>query len=139
VKVLNDDPAPKVTLTPSASVVAGGTLTWHASLSAAVDSDVYLEGQIVAPTTGPELTTTDVDPAWLKSMGADPLPSRPLSTVPFLEVFQRVAAGSTDVDLTLPTLAHTPPDPDKHVQLHVLSYPPELGVDLTVTGTVTGK
>ncbi|QUQ68042.1 alpha/beta hydrolase family protein [Kutzneria sp. CA-103260] len=139
VKVLNDDPAPKVTLTPSASVAAGGTLTWHVSLSAAVDVDVFFEGAIVAPTTGPELTTTDVDPAWLKSMGVDPLPSRPLSKAGFLEVFQRVPAGTTDVDLKLLTLAHNPPDPDKHVQLHVVTYPTGLGVDATLTGTVTGK
>ena len=138
VKVTNDDPAPTVTLTPSASVVAGGTLTWHASLSAAADTDIYFVGRFVAPTTGPELTTTDLDPAWLKSQGVDPLPSRPLSAVGPIWVQQVVFAGTTDADLTLPTVSHTPPDPDKHVALHFATYPEGLGVDTVVTGTVTG-
>jgi len=78
-----------------------------------------------------------VDPAWLKSQGVDPSPSRPLSTVGPIWVEQVVFAGTGSADLTLPTVAHTPPEPDKHVQLHVAAYPGGLGVDAVLTGTVT--
>ncbi|MFI9380210.1 hypothetical protein [Kutzneria sp. NPDC052558] len=137
VQVLNDDPAPKVTLTPSATAVAGGTLTWHVSLSEAADTSVYFEGAFTAPATGPELTTTDVDPAWLKTWGVDPLPSRPLSSVGQIWLEQVMPAGTTDADLTLKTVATGATTPDKQVQLHIGAYPDGLGVDTTVTGTVT--
>ncbi|HEY0496003.1 MAG TPA: hypothetical protein VGD48_09675 [Kutzneria sp.] len=71
----------------------------------------------------------------LRSFGADPSPTRPLSTVPNIWVFQQLAAGSVDADASIPTLATG--GPDKHVRLHVVSYPPELGLDTVVKGTVT--
>ena len=109
------------------------------SLSAAADTDIYVVGTFVVPATGPELTTTDVDPNWLKTFGIDPSPSRPLSTVSAIWLEQRLAAGSVAADAVLPTLAHNPSEPDKHVQVHLTSYPDGLGLDTTLTGTVTGQ
>lgn len=135
VLVTNDDPPPVITLTPAATTVAGGSLTWHASLSTAADSGIFTVGSFVAPTTGPELTTADVDPNWLRSFNVDPAPARPLSTLSGIWVYQYVAPGTLDGEASIPTLATG--GPDKHVQLHVVSYPPQLGLDTTVTGTVT--
>jgi hypothetical protein len=70
-------------------------------------------------------------------VAVDPAPARPLSAVGGIWVYQFVAPGTLGADASIPTLATG--GPDKHMQLHVVSYPPQLGVDTTVTGTVTAK
>ncbi|GAA3437386.1 alpha/beta hydrolase family protein [Kutzneria kofuensis] len=139
VLVTNDDPAPTITVTPTSSVAAGGALTWHVTLSEAADADIFVFGPFVAPATGPELSTTDVDPAWLRSWGIDPQPSRPLSTLSQLVLDGRIAAGAVSGDVVLQTVATGGQGADKHVALHVGAYPQELPLDTVLTGTVTAK
>ncbi|MEV6604798.1 hypothetical protein [Kutzneria sp. NPDC051319] len=138
VTVTNDDPVPTVTVAPTASTAAGGALNWHISLSAPADSDIYVIGDALVPATGPELSTADVDPAWLRSLGVDPAPARPLSQVTGFWLAPLLLAGQVAADFTIPTVAHTPAGPDKHVRLKVEAYPPEINLHTEITGTVTG-
>ena len=137
----NDDPAPKITIAPVRNRVAeGGTLQWQVRLSKAAETWIWVEGDLQAPATGAELSSTDVDPDWFTgNTGEDPLPSRPLSQT-YLMPWAEVAAGELTADLAIPTVTDTEDEPDEVVQLRMVwggtdgENPSELG---TVTGTVT--
>ncbi|QTE02718.1 hypothetical protein [Streptomyces cyanogenus] len=105
ITVHEDDPAPRMTVTPVAGkVTEGKSLKWRLSLSEAVDVDM---GGLfaVAPATAPELSTKDVPASWLKeTSGEKPDPERPLSKVGGLYLWADIPAGRTSVDITLPTL-----------------------------------
>ncbi|WP_033290737.1 hypothetical protein [Amycolatopsis jejuensis] len=136
VNVRNDDRPPKVTVSPaSVSVAEGGALTWHVALSEVADAEVPIIATAMVPASGPELLTTDVDPEWLKRFRRAPLPAEKLSDG--LQFDAVIPAGSSSVDLVLPTLRHAGADPAKHVKLHVTSYPEEVSPEVDVTGTVT--
>ncbi|WP_199841093.1 MULTISPECIES: hypothetical protein [Actinomycetes] len=133
----NDDPAPKISVGESkVSTVEGGALTWPVGLSTVADSGISVLGQVMAPKTGPELMTSDVDPKWLVEHGVDPEKKQPLSEAR-LTVAVQIPAGSTSGELTIPTLRHAGADPAKQVLLHVTGQPRESGPDVDVTGTVT--
>ncbi|TCO65263.1 alpha/beta hydrolase family protein [Actinocrispum wychmicini] len=139
VRVDNDDPPPAITVSPAnAETSRGGKLAWHVGLSTDVDADVDWIVTPVAPATGPELTTTDVDPQWLLlNSGEDPLPSRPLSQTG-LALFVDIPPGSVSTDVAIPTAAGHEPGPAR--QLHLHGTPPgQPGAypDLDLTGTVT--
>jgi hypothetical protein len=136
-----DDPIPTITITPSTATAAEGSpLTWTAHLSAAADNYLFLVFVPQAPASGPELSTTDVDPTWFaENSGEDPEPSRPLSGTgvqPYLDF----EPGTTSLDLAVPTVADGVAEGAEHVRFQVLLYPPESDEPIPVAvidGTVT--
>jgi hypothetical protein len=117
VTVLNDDPVPTVTVTPVADrVTEGNPLKWKAVLSKAADVDLG-EMFLVAPVTGPELSTKDVDPAWLAdATGESPDPERPLSSIPYLYLTTNVPKGDLSAELILPTVKDQVAEPAESVR-----------------------
>ena len=134
-----DDPIPTITF-GAATAAEGSPLTWTGHLSAAADNYLYLSFVPQAPATGPELSTTDVDPSWFtESTGEDPLPSRPLSSTA-LQPFVDIEPGTTTVELTVPTIADGVAEGAEHVRFQVLMYPPDFSDPIPVgviDGTVT--
>ncbi|MFD5429001.1 alpha/beta hydrolase family protein [Streptomyces sp. NPDC127084] len=138
----NDDPMPQVTVKPiAADVTEGKTLTWRISLSAVADADIRGEFLLLPVTEGTELSTTDVDPRWLRdTVGVDPLPSRPLSVMsdfsPYLSA--SVEAGKLSTEVKLPTVEDGLREPAESLRAQVLtwgqSWDPVPGP--VVTGTV---
>ncbi|ONI90724.1 hypothetical protein ALI22I_11505 [Saccharothrix sp. ALI-22-I] len=136
--VLNDDPAPTLTVTPVADNVAeGGVLTWRVTLSEVADESVFLVGVPVAPAGGPELSTTDIDPEWFRqrTYGEEPLPSRPLSTTG-LVVVTFISPGQLIGEVRVPTVTDTETEPAEQIQLRFTPHQP-VGSDITMAGTVT--
>lgn len=136
-----DDPLPTITLSPATATAAEGSpLTWTAHLSAAADDYLYLVLLPQAPATGPELSTTDVDPGWFTdNSGEDPEPSRPLSGTG-LQPFAEIDPGTTEVELTVPTVADGVTEGAEHVRFQVLMYPPDFSEPIpigVIDGTVT--
>ncbi|MEU4154990.1 hypothetical protein [Actinoplanes sp. NPDC026670] len=124
VVVREDEPAPDITITPSSEVAEGSPLTWTASLSGPVDEYTYLIFLTQPPATGPELSSTDVDPAWFtENSGQDPEPSRPLSSTN-LQPFLEIPPGATSVDLTVPTVADGTAEGAEHVRFQGLFFLP---------------
>ncbi|MFF7751469.1 hypothetical protein ACFZCP_19920 [Streptomyces sp. NPDC007971] len=118
ITVHNDDPAPKMTVTPVADrVTEGQALKWRVSLSEAADSDIAATFVAVAP-TGPELSTKDVSARWLRdATGTSPDPQRPLSGVDGgLYLWKTVPAGRTSVDITVPTVKDRVTEPAESVR-----------------------
>ncbi|MFI6095454.1 alpha/beta hydrolase family protein [Lentzea sp. NPDC051213] len=124
--VRNDDPAPTATASPVADrVTEGGTLAWKVTLSSPADISVYLNWQPLAVTGAPELSTTDVDPGWLKTVsGEEPLPSRPLSSVRIWSTVM-IPAGQTSADFQVPTSADAETEPEEQVRLRFEMFFPE--------------
>jgi len=137
VEVQDDDPAPTITVTPVAATVAeGGTLTWRITLSEPADAEIWAFGTMQPPATGPELSTTDVDPVWFGDMtGEDPQPSRPLSET-YLQPYGAVIPGQTTADITVPTVADGVAEPDEFLQMELGGSVPDASLP-TVTGRVT--
>jgi hypothetical protein len=135
--VRNDDPAPKLTVTPVAgSVAEGGALKWTLTLSEPVDSPVVLIGLPVAPASGAELSTTDVNADWLlRNSGEAALPSRPLSSTQ-LGIYAFFEAGETSVEFEVPTVTDTETEGEEQVRLKFEGISPT-GTDFEVTGKVT--
>ncbi|WRZ88575.1 hypothetical protein OHB54_05580 [Streptomyces sp. NBC_01007] len=121
VTALNDDPAPTLEVTPAAARAAEGrSLTWRMSLSTAADVDISADIVVLPVTGGAELSTTDVDPQWLReNSGKEPLPSRPLSQVSGLLLFADVPPGRTSAEITIPTVADTVTEPEETVRLRL--------------------
>ncbi|MFD4674876.1 alpha/beta hydrolase family protein [Lentzea sp. NPDC058450] len=135
--VRNDDPMPKLTVTPVAdSVAEGGTLRWKLTLSEPADAAFTFYGTPAAPASGAELSTTDVDPAWLRSnSGEEPLPSRPLSTTG-LGLYVYIDAGATSFEFGVPTVADAETEGEEQVRLKFEGFNPT-GTDFEVVGKVT--
>lgn len=141
VTALNDDPAPTVEVTPAAaSAVEGGRLTWRMSLSAAADVEIAADVVILPVASGAELSTTDVDPQWLRNnTGEAPLPSRPLSRLRGLSLYPDVPPGRTSTEITIPVVADTATEPAETVRLRLRVYDEENGTRYDgpeFTGTV---
>ncbi|SER27059.1 hypothetical protein SAMN05216188_109241 [Lentzea xinjiangensis] len=135
--VRDDEPAPKLTVTPAAgSVAEGGTLKWTFTLSEAVDSAYVLVGLPVPPTGATELSTTDVDPAWLlENSGEEALPSRPLSSTQY-GVYAVFPPGQTSFELSVPTIADTEAEGLEQLRMRFQGIAPT-GVEFEVVGEVT--
>lgn len=136
--VLNDDPEPTVTITPTAgSVTEGGTLTWTATSSAVADSPLMWFGWTLPPDQGQELSTTDVDPEWfvMNTYGEEVEPSRPLSTTT-LGVGVYIEPGALTADLTVPTVSDGEAEPTEYIRIPLTSWPPS-ELELELVGTVT--
>jgi hypothetical protein len=137
VDVADDDPAPTVTVSPVADTVAeGGALTWRITLSEPAETSIFVYGEVQAPGTARELSSTDVDPDWFtERSGEDPEPSRPLSET-YLFPYTDVPAGELTGDLTIPTIADNLAEPAEQLRLQLYSSVAEESLG-TVTGTVT--
>ncbi|MFF4350224.1 alpha/beta hydrolase family protein [Streptomyces sp. NPDC001530] len=124
VTALNDDPMPTIKVTPVADrVTEGQSLTWRLSLSAVADTDIQAYFSILPVTGGAELSTTDVNPQWLReNSGESPQPSRPLSTVGGLSLFATIPAGQSTAEVTIPTVADTLTEPEESVRLQETVY-----------------
>ncbi|MFI2213471.1 hypothetical protein [Streptomyces sp. NPDC020141] len=141
VVVENDDPMPKLTLTPvTDQVVEGNPLTWRMSLSEVADAYVSADITGLPVSGGPELSTLDVDPVWLEEMyGAKAAPERPLSTVmsdPYLQAW--VPPGQLSAEVSVPTAADRVTEPAESLRLRMTAYD-RMGEPLQsqdVTGTV---
>ncbi|MFC4069641.1 hypothetical protein [Actinoplanes subglobosus] len=124
VVVTEDEPVPDVTITPSATAAEGSPLTWTVSLSAEIDDFTYLLFLTQPPATGPELSSTDVDPQWFtENAFEDPEPSRPLSATN-LQPFLEFPPGTTSVPFTVPTVADTLTEGTEHVLFQGLFFLP---------------
>ncbi|WP_340374192.1 hypothetical protein U5640_02725 [Streptomyces sp. SS7] len=134
----NDDPAPKVTLTPvTDKVTEGGTLTWRISLSEPADVVFWQPVRVLPVTEGTELSTKDVDPQWLLDWSGDlPDPERPLSSAN-LWAWMGVPAGSTTTDFTVKTVRDQVAEPVESMRLALTDENAEPLPDGPVlTGTV---
>ncbi|WP_086660794.1 alpha/beta hydrolase family protein [Lentzea kentuckyensis] len=135
--VRNDDPAPVISIAPVAdSVVEGGVLKWKLTLSEAADASVLFAVPPIAPASGTELSTTDVDPEWFfENSGEDVLPSRPLSSTG-MYLWVVIPPGQTSVEVPVPTLADTVAEGEEQVRFRFEGQQPS-GVEFEVTGKVT--
>jgi hypothetical protein len=134
----NDDPMPKITVTPVADrVTEGQPLTWRVSLSEAAGVSLWFPVAIQPVTEGAELSTKDVDPRWLEEFtGEAPDPERALSTLDaWLSV--DIPAGSTGAELTVPTVTDQVAEPAESVRLQLSDFEgePQPGAPV-MTGTV---
>ncbi|MDX3456398.1 hypothetical protein PV396_31395 [Streptomyces sp. ME02-8801-2C] len=141
VTVTNDDPKPKVTVTPVADrVTEGQRLTWRGTLSAPSRTEMNAILEILPVTGGTELSTTDVDPAWLMDVsGESPLPSRPLSSIDGLALWGTVPPGSLSAEVSVPTVADGVAEPARTLRLRQIEYDDETGDPIPgpeFTGTV---
>jgi hypothetical protein len=117
--VIENDPLPVVTVHPTATrVTEGETLRWQLNVSGTADFDLALFLQLQPPTTGPELSTTDVPEQWLNAvLGVEPLPSRPLSATGWTSIIVNVPIGARTLALEIPTVADDITEPEEYVQL----------------------
>jgi hypothetical protein len=141
VDVREDDPMPAITITPAAATAAEGSpLTWTVHLSAAADTYLYLIFLPQAPATGPELSSTDVDPQWFTdNSGEEAEPSRPLSSTQ-VQPFLAIDPGATSADFTVPTVADGVAEGAEHVRFQALVFPSDFGDPIPVSvidGTVS--
>lgn len=106
VVVLNDDPMPKVGVTPVADrVTEGKPLTWRVTLSEAADEELWISFAVAPLSGGAELSTKDVDPRWFTdTTGESTDPERPLSRVDSLGLWTTVPAGRTSAEISLATI-----------------------------------
>ncbi|WP_030675518.1 hypothetical protein [Streptomyces sp. NRRL B-1347] len=123
--VREDDPMPKVSVKPvAAKVTEGKPLKWRVSLSEAADVETYVAFRVERVSGGKELSTKDVDKAWLKrQFGAKPTPVRPLSKVasyPYVGVV--VKAGKRSVELSVPTVKDRVREGQESVRLRLYTY-----------------
>ncbi|MFI5675290.1 alpha/beta hydrolase family protein [Streptomyces cellulosae] len=138
VSVQNDDPLPKVGVTPVADrVTEGQPLTWRVTLSEAADVEMWPFLAATPPAEGAELSTKDVDPQWLmENFGVSPDPELPLSEA-YLYLQAAVPAGRTSAETSVPTVADTVAEPAESVRFRLADdggEPQEGGPE--ATGTV---
>ncbi|MFC7918193.1 alpha/beta hydrolase family protein [Streptomyces sp. NPDC057386] len=134
----NDDPMPRIEVTPVADrVTEGQPLKWRVSLSEPAAVDLWLAFSVAPVAGGTELSTKDVDAAWLmEHTGEEADPERPLSGLWFLVLAADVPAGSTSAELTLPTVADSVAEQAETVRFVMLGddgEPQEGGPELTGT------
>ncbi|HEY9368609.1 MAG TPA: hypothetical protein VIU94_09240 [Streptomyces sp.] len=142
VTVRNDDPMPKITLEPvAADVTEGRSLTWRMKLSEPADIEMSGEFGLLPVTTGTELSTLDVAPAWLgDSFGQSPNPARPLSGLWENGTYLSVAVppGRLGADVSVPTVVDRQREPAETLRARLTTYDekwqPQHGP--VVTGTV---
>ncbi|MEU6142912.1 hypothetical protein ABZ848_21395 [Streptomyces sp. NPDC047081] len=117
VTVRNDDPMPTIGVQPVADRVAEGQpLKWKVTLSEAADVDLGVYFAIAPVTGGPELSTKDVDPAWLENAsGEKPDPERPLSSIQYLYLGADIPAGKLSGEVDLPTIRDQVTEPAESV------------------------
>jgi hypothetical protein len=144
-EVSEDDPLPKITVTPVADHVTEGTaLVWRLGLSEPAAVEILMPLTLLPPVSGTELSTTDVPASWVRDvLGVPRLPSRPLSATDSWQLAM-VPAGETQVDFTTPTVKDTAAEGAEHIRYQVDQLGMGLGPEPTpapvlpeLTGTVT--
>ncbi|WP_369148034.1 hypothetical protein [Streptomyces sp. R44] len=122
----NDDAMPTVRLTPvAADVTEGSALSWKVTLSEPADVEISGEILLKPVTDGPELSTADLDPAWVEAQfGEVPHPARPLSGVTEggTRLWLSVPAGGTSTQLTVPTVRDTMTEPAESLRAQLFTY-----------------
>lgn len=122
----NDDAMPKVSLTPVADdVTEGATLTWRVTLSEAADADIMGTAAFRPVTDGPELSSADVDRAWLEErFGEAPDPAVPLSELSKegWGVMFSVPAGETSKEVSVPTAADGIAEPTESLRAGLSTF-----------------
>ncbi len=99
--VLDDDPSPTITLTRVASTVKEGqSARWRVQLSARVDYDVFVSGQVVR-SPRPVLRGTDVPKRWLVTHTGLAASRKPLYELG-AGVWEQVRAGRRSVLISIP-------------------------------------
>ncbi|MGW4700003.1 hypothetical protein [Streptomyces sp. NPDC004285] len=135
----NDDAMPTVRLAPVADdVTEGSALSWRLTLSAPADVEIA-GGILLKPVTdGPELSTADLDPAWVEArFGEVPQPARPLSGVVEggTSLWLSVPAGETAAQVTVPTVRDAEAEPTESLRgapyTYDESWEPVLGPEFT--------
>ncbi|WP_425608606.1 hypothetical protein [Streptomyces albipurpureus] len=125
VVVLDDDPMPKIKVTPLADrVTEGQPLKWRVTLSTRADAEI-VAGFVIQPVSGgPELSTTDVDPQWLdNNFGARPTPERPISQAveePWLSA--GVPPGQLTTEVSVPTRTDGVSEPEESLRMQLFSF-----------------
>jgi len=142
--VVDDEPTPRATITPTATAVTEGqTVTWTVTLDA--PSTVQVVGLLapVAPPDGsPELSTDDVPPGFLADLGVQP-PARPVALSGIdRSLLWSVPAGQTSAPVSVPTVRDDRAEGVEHLVLRVepsegTPQPPGLPVGQTFAATVT--
>ncbi|MER5206114.1 hypothetical protein [Streptomyces sp. NPDC002825] len=122
----NDDAMPTVRLTPVADdVTEGSALSWKVTLSAPADVEIGGEILLEPVTDGPELSTADVDRAWLEQwFGEVPDPARPLSGVTEggTRLWLSVPSGETSTLVTVPTARDGVAEPAESLRARLFTY-----------------
>ena len=99
--VVDDDPSPTVTISPvSGTVAEGQNATWRIRLSAPVDYDFFIDGQ-VARGPKPALKGFDVPLAWLRDHGSTRHRAWPLWRSGAW-VYTQVPRGRTSATISVP-------------------------------------
>ncbi|MFF6987587.1 hypothetical protein [Streptomyces sp. NPDC010273] len=134
----NDDPMPTFKVTPVADrVTEGRPLKWKVTLSAPADAELNPAFIVQPVTTGPELSTLDVDPTWLsENSGEEPAPERALSKVPGLFLWTSVPAGQLSGEVSVPTITDQvteQPESVRFVAVNENGDPQSGGPELTGT------
>lgn len=137
--VRENDPFPTVTVEPSEATAAEGEpLTWTIRLSVPAATPMGMFLTVVQAPTGPELSTTDVDPEWYRERTFDdPLPSRPLSQTR-LNLYVTLEPGQTAAEFTVPTVRDDESEGAEHVRWQVVTYDSgDSAIVRTADGTLT--
>ncbi|WP_405544717.1 hypothetical protein OG478_28765 [Streptomyces phaeochromogenes] len=126
VTVKDDDPMPTLSVAPVPSrVTEGQSLTWRITQSAVADTEIWIDSAFV-PVDGAELSSTDVDPAWLEeTTGESPTPSRPLSGMEGLYLPLAVPQGELSTDVTIPVVADGVTEPEESLRIQLFLWTAE--------------
>jgi len=145
--VLDDDPAPTVTLTsPTATASEGDSLTWTVTLSRPSNRFLFTVMTPVRPPAGTaELSSNDVPADWLDEWLTEPVDLDPpvrLSDLPLFGILE-VEPGETSGSFTIPTVADTRAEGAEQVRWVVrddlAGSSTLLPAGTVLTGTVTDR
>ncbi|MFE6780399.1 hypothetical protein [Streptomyces sp. NPDC057702] len=139
--VHDDDPLPKVTVTPIRDkVTEGEALSWRVTLSEVADAHVRSVFSLRPPTSGAELSSVDVDRTWFEEVFyEEQTPARPLSQASEPPVIPAVVeAGQRSVVVRVPTVADGIAEPEETLRAQFVTFDDDDGEypGPVVTGTV---
>ncbi|MGW4549649.1 hypothetical protein ACWEN4_25300 [Streptomyces violaceorubidus] len=119
VTVREDDPMPRISVTPVADrVTEGQPLRWRVSLSEPADVELGTALVPVPDDTRPELSTKDVDHDWLlETVGEVPDGEVPLSRLDYFALWAFIPPGETDAEVTVPTVTDDAAEPTEYIGL----------------------
>ncbi|MFI8521842.1 alpha/beta hydrolase family protein [Streptomyces sp. NPDC085481] len=120
----NDDPMPRVGVTPvAADVTEGGALTWRVTLSGPADAEIYGAIEFLPVTGGTELSTADIDPKWLEEhVGNVPDPPLPVSQALEGGVGVVIPAGRTRTEVSIPIAKDGVGEPKESLRAVLTTY-----------------
>ncbi len=102
--VVDDDPTPRLTVTPVArSVAEGEAAAWRIALSKPVDYDLFVNSKVVRGTSNaPALTAGDVTASWINRHLAGADLAAPL-WMQSAVLYDQVRSGSRELVISIPT------------------------------------